>query len=122
MHHLPKDFLNQIKKHLKIEEKRLVKEEEELKEQDPFMVPGRDVGNQEFVEEAGEEIGHERVEMEKGIIRKLLSDTRAALARLKIGKYGVCDKCGEHIDRARLKAVPHARYCLKCEKRLESKS
>ena len=121
MNHLPKDFLNQIKKRLKGEEERLVKEEKELEEQDPFMAPERDVGNQEFVEEAGEEIGHERVEVEKGIVRRLLADTRAALARLKIGKYGVCEKCGEYIDRARLKVAPHVRYCLKCEKAKEGK-
>jgi len=100
------------------EEKRLEKEEKKLVEQDPFLVPERDVGNPEFLEEAGEEIGHTRVEAEKGIVQQLLVDTRIALSKLKIGKYGICEKCGNRIDRARLEALPQARYCVDCEKKI----
>lgn len=121
MKHLPTEFLKKIKKRLAAEEKRLAKEEKKLTEQDPFLVPGRDVGNPEFVGEAGEEIGHTRVEAEKGIVQKLLVDTRSALSKLKIGKYGICEKCGNRIDRARLEAFPQVRYCVDCEKKLGGK-
>lgn len=118
MKHLPTEFLEKIKKRLVAEEKRLEKEEKKLTEQDPFLVPERDVGNPEFLEEAGEEIGHTRVEAERGIVQKLLVDTRSALSKLKIRKYGICEKCGNRVDRARLEAFPQARYCVGCEKKL----
>lgn len=118
MRHLPTDFLKKIKKRLTAEERRLGKEDKKLTEQDPFLVPGRDVGNPEFIEEVGEEIGHVRVVAEKGIVQKLLVGTRLALSKFKIGKYGICEKCGNPIDRARLEAFPQARYCVGCEKKL----
>lgn len=117
MRHLPGEFLEKIKTYLAAEEKRLANEEKKLAERDPFLVPGRDVGNPEFVEEAEEEIGHAQVAAEKGIIQQLLADTRSALSKLKIGKYGICERCGNPVDRARLKAFPQARFCVECEKK-----
>lgn len=122
MHHLPTKFLEEIKKLLTTEARMLEKEEKKLTEQDPFLVPERDVGNPEFLEEAGEEIGHERIEAERGLVQKLLADTRLALSKFKIGKYGICEKCGEPIDRARLEALPQARFCVECEKKVGEKS
>ncbi len=37
-----------------------------------------------------------------------------ALRKLDIGGYGCCDKCGEVIGEARLKALPYADTCIKC--------
>jgi RNA polymerase-binding transcription factor DksA len=42
-----------------------------------------------------------------------------ALERLKKGTYGICLDCGEPIDRARLNALPAAKRCLDCQRRLE---
>lgn len=121
MRHLPTEFLRQIKIRLGAEKKRLEKEEKELAKEDPFLAPGRDVGNPEFAEEAEEGIGHERVAAQRGIIQKLLVDTRLALSKFRIGRYGICEKCGNRIDRARLEALPQARYCLDCVKKSEQK-
>ncbi len=120
-HKLPIDFLRQIRKRLTAEQRRLEKEEKKLAEHDPFMAPERDVGNPEFVEEAEEEIGHERVAAQRGLIQKLLVDTRIALSKFKIGKYGICEKCRKRIDRARLEAFPQARFCVECQKKTEQK-
>ena len=38
----------------------------------------------------------------------------SALARLALGTYGVCARCGKHIATARLKAIPHAVTCPEC--------
>jgi DnaK suppressor protein len=38
-----------------------------------------------------------------------------ALAKLQIGTYGICESCGQHIVKARLKAIPHARLCVACK-------
>jgi DnaK suppressor protein len=42
-----------------------------------------------------------------------------ALARLKRGEYGECQRCGEEISAARLEALPHATLCIQCQTRAE---
>ena len=38
-----------------------------------------------------------------------------ALRRIDDGVYGICEACGEHIERRRLEVVPSARFCLHCK-------
>jgi DnaK suppressor protein len=111
----------EVEKGLEKQEERLQEEDLEVKEEDPFMVEDREVGNSEYEEEAEELIGHERVEAEQGIIHDILMETRLALSKIKLGKYGVCERCGRRIDRARLKAYPQAKYCLECETKQDEK-
>jgi len=49
----------------------------------------------------------------------LLEQVERALQKFERGTYGICEACGVPIDRARLKALPYALYCLKCKTRLE---
>jgi RNA polymerase-binding protein DksA len=49
----------------------------------------------------------------------LLSQVEAALARMDKGVYGICERCGSEIDFARLKAVPHATLCIRCQQHVE---
>jgi RNA polymerase-binding protein DksA len=39
---------------------------------------------------------------------------RAALQRIAEGTYGVCQRCGKRIDRARLEIIPDASLCIEC--------
>jgi DnaK suppressor protein len=48
-----------------------------------------------------------------------LRDVQEALTRVEAGAYGLCQKCGEPIDLARLKANPAARYDLRHQKERE---
>jgi RNA polymerase-binding transcription factor DksA len=43
-----------------------------------------------------------------------LAETRAALERIALGKYGRCESCGGAIGRQRLLALPMVRYCISC--------
>jgi len=43
-----------------------------------------------------------------------------ALARIKLGIYGVCEICKRPISRARLQAVPWTRHCRNCKEREHS--
>jgi DnaK suppressor protein len=52
-------------------------------------------------------------------IEATLEDVGRALAKFDNGTYGLCEGCGARIDRARLEALPHARYCLDCQSRQE---
>jgi DnaK suppressor protein len=40
---------------------------------------------------------------------------REALERIEDGSYGVCLKCDEDISLKRLKVVPWAAFCLRCQ-------
>jgi len=42
-----------------------------------------------------------------------------ALDRLRDGEYGVCAECGEPIAAARLRVMPEATTCVRCQDRLE---
>lgn len=74
----------------------------------------------DLAEEAGtsleDEIGlttaSQRTELVKQIDR--------ALERLKEGIYGICEDCGDEIHIGRLKALPFAIRCTKCQERWEA--
>ena len=44
-----------------------------------------------------------------------LREIEEALRRLDIGEYGACANCEERIGPKRLRAVPWAQLCLKCQ-------
>ena len=54
--------------------------------------------------------------IEKGLIRKL-ENTDNALMRINNGTFGICERCGNMIEKRRLKAVLTTRICmgLDCE-------
>ncbi|UCC96875.1 MAG: TraR/DksA C4-type zinc finger protein [Phycisphaerales bacterium] len=51
--------------------------------------------------------------------RKMLSDIDEALSRIEAGTYGTCEGNGEPTPKARLNAIPWARYCLACTTLME---
>ena len=51
---------------------------------------------------------------------RLLYHIDEALRRLRKGEYGKCHTCGKPIGKARLEAVPHARYCIECKEKEEN--
>ena len=53
--------------------------------------------------------------------RELLYEVDEALARIKDGSFGLCVECKKVIPATRLKAIPHARTCMKCQEKLEAK-
>ncbi len=48
-----------------------------------------------------------------------LEEVREALERLDAGSYGLCLMCGTSIAKNRLQAIPHARHCIDCARKLE---
>jgi DnaK suppressor protein len=49
-----------------------------------------------------------------------LAEIFAAQARLDAGRFGLCQRCGEAIPLARLRAMPATRHCVTCQSREES--
>jgi len=50
---------------------------------------------------------------------KLLKEIDAALVRIALGTYGICEGSEKPIPKARLKAIPWARYCVEYKELLE---
>lgn len=53
--------------------------------------------------------------------RKMLLQIDEALKRIKDKAYGFCN-CGKMIKKARLKAIPYAGHCTKCQDKLEKEN
>jgi len=49
-----------------------------------------------------------------------LDQVEAALRKIDKGTYGVCESCRKPIAKARLEALPFARYCITCQSTSES--
>lgn len=43
-----------------------------------------------------------------------------ALYRIDKGGFGICELCKKPIDPRRLEAIPYARYCIECQRMIES--
>ena len=50
----------------------------------------------------------------------LIKKIKTALAKIEDGSFGICDRCGEDITLARLKARPVTSYCIRCKTQLEA--
>ncbi|MFN2590174.1 MAG: TraR/DksA family transcriptional regulator [Actinomycetota bacterium] len=46
-------------------------------------------------------------------LRDLMDRIDKAVVKMDQGTYGLCDRCGKPIEKARLKALPYANLCLK---------
>lgn len=52
--------------------------------------------------------------------RQGIADTAHALRRMTEGTYGICEDCHKPIPLGRLRIVPQARYCSRCQHRHRS--
>lgn len=48
-----------------------------------------------------------------------LASVEDALRALRLGRYGICDRCGEPIDPERLAVRPEATHCVRCQAEVE---
>ena len=46
---------------------------------------------------------------------RLLKAIEDALARIRVGTFGICEACKQSISKARLEAVPWTHLCRKCK-------
>lgn len=53
--------------------------------------------------------------------RKSIYELDDALKRIEEGVFGICDSCKSSISKVRLKAVPSARLCIKCQEKREKR-
>lgn len=74
--------------------------------------PDADEGDPDLVE-------REKVLALVNSLERKLSSIEYALRQTQEGTYGICERCGEPIDPARLEAVPEATMCVKCKSIVE---
>lgn len=53
--------------------------------------------------------------------RKVIYELDDALKKIEEGAFGICEECKNLIAKNRLKAVPYARLCIKCQEKKEKK-
>ena len=97
----------------------LQKRKKEIEKEDPFKDTDRIIDNASPDTEAEEQFGHARTSAIRDQLDKKIVQTRKALSRARIGKYGICENCGKMIDTDRLIVYPQATLCVKCEAKKE---
>jgi RNA polymerase-binding transcription factor DksA len=115
----PANVLGEIKKHLEAKVEEAQKRLKDLKKEDPFEDKSRLLDHASEDSDVQSKVGHERVEAMQRQMTMVLVQTRKALTKIKLGKYGICESCSKMIDTDRLAAMPAATMCLSCEKKRE---
>ncbi len=120
---MEKEFLEKQKQKLEKEKKRL---ESQLSSFAKKRLNSQRQGNWKarhpqfnggHLEEEADEVEEYGTRLALGeTLEKELKDISLALEKIKKGKYGICEKCGNPIPQDRLKVHPQARFCKKCQK------
>lgn len=111
----PKKLLQPIARFLESEIKELKKRGDNIRQSDPFTDENRATENS-LEEDVDEQLGHFEAEAKASFVAKQIVQLRKALTRIKLGKYGLCEKCGQMIDTDRLAVKPETTLCISCEK------
>lgn len=118
--HFPVTLLLPVAKFLKNNLDVLKKRRKEIDKEDPFKDDSRLIDNASPDTDAAEQFGHARASAIREQLDRKIIQTRKALTRIKIGKYGICEDCGKMIDTDRLMIYPEATLCASCQKKKES--
>lgn len=112
-------FLLEQRSALEAERETYLAQAETLKAEADQMAQEAEPGDVQFDEESGEggtmNIDRERDLALSAQARAAVEDIDLALAKIAGGTYGFCERCGQPIPKARLKALPQARLCVGCK-------
>lgn len=117
----PASLVRPVAGFLRVQLKELQRRRKDISHEDPFKNPDRVTDNAAPDADAEEQFGHVRTSAIKEEMDRKIIQTRKALSRIKIGKYGICDNCGNMIDTDRLMIYPEVTLCVKCESLKEKK-
>ena len=123
---LTRKELGEFRRLLEDEKRRLMEELEAMEEHTPEVEDqvGMDVGG--GYDEDLADVASNTFEREKGMalessVQQMLAQVEEALVRMEEGTYGICQRCGNPIDVARLRVLPFATMDIRC-KELEEKA
>lgn len=115
----PNKLIAPIKQFLESELKKLHKTRDSLSKADPFKDETRTTNNS-LDDDVDEQIGHFDSQAKIKFLSRQIVQIRKALTRIKLGKFGICEKCGKMIDTDRLAIKPDTTICIACERERES--
>ena len=107
------EFIGKEKELLLREREQIVEELEHLRE---FMQAEVDVEPDEGDAEIFE---REKNAALIAVLEHKLQDIDAALRSIEKGRYGICERCDQAIEVARLEVKPDATLCLTCQQEVE---
>lgn len=114
----PSKTINYIKRVLLRQQKDVEKNLKEVEEDDPVkgdsLAETSEPGTDSYIADA-----HTKTVVLGNHLKKTNTSIKAALLKIKNGKYGQCEKCGKQIELGRLLAMPTAQYCLSCSKKVK---
>jgi DnaK suppressor protein len=122
---LTKAEINSYRRRLLALKKRIGADLSELEEEALRPVGGESAGNMSDVPVHPADLGTENSEEEAALElleneEHLLMEVNDALARIEQGTFGVCENCHKPISKERLDALPYARYCIRCARKLQA--
>ena len=115
----PMDLLKPVRNFLSSSLHILQKRKKQIEKDDPFNNQDRVMDNASADTDAAEQSGHVKTSAIKNLLEGKINQTKKALARLKKGKYGICEDCSQMIDTDRLSVFPEATLCKKCQTKRE---
>lgn len=96
-----------------------LQEAEALKAGADQMALDAEPGDTQFDDESGEgstaAVDRERDLALSAQARAEVVEIDVALDKIDEGRYGVCDRCGKNIPKARLEVIPWAALCVTCK-------
>ena len=83
-----------------------------------FAATQSDISGDVGVDDESADAGTATFEREKELsieqnVRDLIQKIDRALKRIEAGTYGICERCGKPIEKARIKALPYVDLCIK---------
>lgn len=115
----PARLLSPISEFLQDKLQKLERTRRVIDKEDPFKDASRLDDNASPDADAEEQFGHARTQAIKQEIDRKIIQTKKALARIKVGRYGICEDCGKMIDTDRLLVYPEATLCASCQAKRE---
>ena len=115
----PSSVLQPVANFLQNRLKQIEKRKKDINSEDPFQDVSRVADNAAPDIEADEQFGHARASAIRSALNRRTIQIRKALTRIRIGKYGICEECGQMIDTDRLIAFPEATLCAKDARKRE---
>jgi RNA polymerase-binding transcription factor len=114
---LTKQELDDLRERL-LTERRELQEQLETLEENTFAASQSDMSGEVAFDDETADAGTATFERERDLsignnVRDLLAKIDRALRRMDAGTYGLCERCGKPIEKARIKALPYVDLCIK---------
>ncbi len=113
----PKKTIDYIKSLLIRQQKEVEKNLKEVEKDDPAKSDGL-VESSEPGTDSSIADSHTKTLVLEAQLKQTGSGIKSALLKMRAGTYGKCEKCGKQIEIARLLAMPTAKHCISCSKKV----